>query len=309
MKTFIRNLALFLFCTMVFAGMIVLFLPNPAIQGNILYANRDKQARLQTLPSPKVIIVGGSNASMGINSAVLQDSLGLPIVNMAIHGGLGLFFMMNEVLPYVKPGDKVVLLPDYSQFFGKTAYGEVELAALMIDANPEASRYVPLKQKMLLFKKTIEYAISKIKFPVNSIQMYFLKRTPDNWVYRRTSANEYGDINIHWNKPKIAYGSFELEDSLPINEEVISRINTFKTEVEKRNAFFYLLPPCMETTSFKKLKPTITRIGQKLEQSHLVDTYEAEKFSYPDSLCFDHPFHLRGAAVEENSRRIYRSIQ
>ena len=56
-----------------------------------------KHERLHALVSPKVVIIGGSSATFGIDSDMLEKALCRPVVNMSIHAALGFGFMVREI--------------------------------------------------------------------------------------------------------------------------------------------------------------------------------------------------------------------
>lgn len=73
----------------------------------------DKNRRLAMLPSPKVVLVGGSNVCYGINSKMLQDSLHMPVVDMTINADVGMLFYYNQVKPFIHKNDIVIGIPEY----------------------------------------------------------------------------------------------------------------------------------------------------------------------------------------------------
>ncbi|HVD61344.1 MAG TPA: hypothetical protein VNC11_10775, partial [Gemmatimonadaceae bacterium] len=64
---------------------------------NYLAAVLEKDRLIRNTPSPKVILVGGSNLAFGIDSKLMQDSLGLRVVNMGLYAKLGLRYMLAQV--------------------------------------------------------------------------------------------------------------------------------------------------------------------------------------------------------------------
>lgn len=72
-----------------------------------------KVALAQTIESPKLIVTGGSGAHYTIDSEVLETELGQPVMNMGIDGPVGLNLILPSVLPQVKAGDTVLLIPEY----------------------------------------------------------------------------------------------------------------------------------------------------------------------------------------------------
>ena len=72
-----------------------------------------KHKRALNLKSPKIILNGGSNLAFGINSAVIEKALCLPVCNLGIMAGLGMEYMIEQVKFYAKEGDIVILVPEY----------------------------------------------------------------------------------------------------------------------------------------------------------------------------------------------------
>jgi hypothetical protein len=117
MRAFLLKLLTFL---LIQAGLFGLILASANLRSeqNYLAATLEKHARLKSAPSPRLILVGGSNLAFGINSEALGQALGREVVNMGLVGGLGLDFMLHEVAPAVRKGDLVLLSLEYDLFSG-----------------------------------------------------------------------------------------------------------------------------------------------------------------------------------------------
>ena len=72
------------------AAILGLWIVAPPEPTSLLTAHVDKMERLRATPSPRVVVVGGSNVAYGIDSSRLEASLGRPVVNLGTSGGLGL---------------------------------------------------------------------------------------------------------------------------------------------------------------------------------------------------------------------------
>ena len=82
--------------------------------GDSLYAaSADKMKLLQTQTSPRSIFVGGSSMAFGMDSGLVASRHGFHPVNMGLHLGIGLEFMLQQVEPLVRSGDVVVVSPWY----------------------------------------------------------------------------------------------------------------------------------------------------------------------------------------------------
>lgn len=80
----------------------------------------DKVNRLRSIEEPKLILVGNSNLPFGIRSDYLEEEIGMPVINLGIHGGLGDPFHENMIKGAINEGDIVVVChTDYSQKGGE----------------------------------------------------------------------------------------------------------------------------------------------------------------------------------------------
>ena len=113
MRRFIKNIVAFAAVqTVVVAALIVLF---PGHSSTYLAATIDKHRAAETKAPPRMIHVGGSSAAFGFDCPRIEEATGMGQVNLALHIGLGLEFILAEALDVVRPGDVVVLHVEYEQ--------------------------------------------------------------------------------------------------------------------------------------------------------------------------------------------------
>jgi hypothetical protein len=80
---------------------------------NYLLADKDKRTLLEGAASPKIVLVGGSNLALSVDSGLIEARLGQRVINMGLSCFLGLEYMISEVEPSLRRGDTVVLVPEY----------------------------------------------------------------------------------------------------------------------------------------------------------------------------------------------------
>jgi hypothetical protein len=73
---------------------------------------------LKNTPGPRIILVGGSNVSFGIDAELMQRTLGIPVINDGLHAGLGLS-PLRELQDYLRDGDVVIISLEYQLFSSK----------------------------------------------------------------------------------------------------------------------------------------------------------------------------------------------
>ncbi len=66
----------------------------------------------QVKTSPRLIILGGSGAHHSLDSEVLEQELGMSVLNMGLDGPVGLNVILPSILKAVRPGDIVLLIPE-----------------------------------------------------------------------------------------------------------------------------------------------------------------------------------------------------
>ncbi|NLG36274.1 MAG: hypothetical protein GX548_13070 [Lentisphaerae bacterium] len=112
MKSFLIKFGVFLLLQVVLLGG-VLHRNRQTLQGGYLAAYADKLARLESLPPPRVILIGGSATAFGVDSAALEDALGRPVINLGLHAATGMDFQLNTVRSRLGAGDLVLLSLEY----------------------------------------------------------------------------------------------------------------------------------------------------------------------------------------------------
>jgi hypothetical protein len=307
MKVFIRQLVLFLIIISAIITASLFFIPNKRLRNSSLYADIDKNKRLDSLQSPKIVFVGGSNIAFGLNSKQIEDSLHLPVVNMGLHAGLGMYFMLNEVRDHVQKGDIVVLSPEYHQFMGDLFYGEKVLVALLFDINNKNLKNVTIKQYIHLFPSIVEYSTSKLFF-MN------LDVTDDGdgygKVFKRNSFNKYGDESMHWQFPlqKIPSTSAPI-GHIQVNSEILKFIQDFKRDMNKKGVALYIIPPAFQESSFINLNNAIKDIEGGLKDHSTPFDIRPEEFSYQNRFIFNTVYHLNKPGVDHRTLLIIKFLK
>ena len=161
MKKFLLKILLF-FATMGIIFIIGISLPaTPMAKNHVLFSKIKKDSLLKNVPSPRIVFVGGSNLVYGLNSQLFKDSLGLNSINTGSIATIGLSYMMDNTLPYIRTGDIVVISPEYQQFFGSFAYGSDGLLRLIMDVDISGFENLRMQQWINITKNLPEYFVSK----------------------------------------------------------------------------------------------------------------------------------------------------
>jgi hypothetical protein len=282
------------------------FVPDKVSETSILTALKDKNELLKKTLSPKIILLGGSNVSFGMDSKKLEERYRMPVVNTGLHGGLGMEFMLNHARPYVQKGDVLILMPEYEYFYTNNFYGEMELVSVIFDVEPESKKIISNDQWSHLLKYLPTYSAKKIKNYASSL---FQKSATVVDIYHRNSFNKYGDACLHWDLPNQNYlPAPPLKGNEKVNSESIQFLKEFKLYVKNRGAALLIFPPVIDKTSFDNQKIIIEKIAEELKNNDLTFFTKPSAYRYEDSLFFNSYYHLNKKGVDKRTEQLIRDL-
>ena len=280
----------------------ITFPPTPRSSTSLLFAKIDKDKLLKESPSPRLIMIGGSNLSFGINSQMIKDALDLNPINTGIHADIGLKYMMDDVLEHIKPGDIVVMAPEYQHFYGTYAYGRHSLLITVVDVDRDSLNNLSAKQWLDILPFFPKFSFSKLK-----PSEYFFQQSKKIGVYERRSFNQYGDVDIHWSHPgKKVRPNDKFNDN--INENLIQEMVEFREKVSQKGAILYLTFPGYQKASFDKNKEEIYKIEKKLSQNNFLLLGYPERYKIPNNMMYNTPYHLNKEGVDLRTQRLIEDL-
>lgn len=271
-----------------------LFLPPTSrAKNSFLFAQPIKDSLLRHTPGPRIIFIGGSNLSFGLDSKIVEDSLRLHPVNTAITIELGLKYMLRQALPYIRENDIVVVCPEYQQYFGHTADGEAEVLSIIFDVSPKTKNLLDARQYFTLLKYVVPYASTKL----NPLTRMAPLDTSLVDIYDRKSFDQYGDANAHWKLPKQAVTSYYVEGNF--DNDTFKQLIIFRDAMKQKKATLFVTFPCYQDNSFDKSLTQIATVEQQLKTNDFRLLGTPKRYRFPDSLVFNTPYHLtyKGVAL------------
>ncbi|MEO1791828.1 MAG: hypothetical protein AAFR25_06355 [Cyanobacteria bacterium J06629_19] len=197
-----------------------------------LYQNKVAIAAETT--EPKLIVTGGSGAHYTINSDLLSKEIGRPVVNLGIDGPVGLDVILPSILETVKPGDVVLLIPEYLILQSQNGFGPKSGLFGVAIGQPGLGG-VPAKQLAL---ETFQLGIPSLRWSVKSV--VDLAEEGKLTGYYDGPLTERGDPT----ETKLREGDWwPLEVKEPASRHAIARIQQFKTEVEAKGGALIISVP------------------------------------------------------------------
>jgi len=255
-----------------------------------------KFGKLQRIQSNKIVIVGGSNVNFGIDSDLMEISLGIPVVNMGLHGGLNTFNIIDPVTPYLKNGDILIISREYKE----KLYG----------ASAEVSNYfqfMPLLAKWEVYKNLD--AISPIlKCQVHNSQKNIInfdfkpQNTFKQGLYRAKAFkndNVYKNV-IDFEMSKSMYEKFKIKKLVPPNNsEIFQYYQELKKDLNNRGIKVYFSMPAIAENYFSTEE--ITTYYKTLSQKTGVKLLSHNTFEFPIEKLSNTMYHLNATGRKERS--------
>lgn len=288
MKKFIYES--FLMFSIIVAGyFFISFISNhsPKMSNDYMAAMIDKHKRIREIKNPKVILAGGSSLAFGMDSQKLQNEFAVPVVNLGLHAGLGLDFIINELKTLIHKGDVVILSIEY--FLGEGMY---DLQNFTQDIYPEASKFYT-KNIVKDFKLHIE----KTRKNLNRL---IQKQSVDtsSYEYSRRGFNQFGDYVSHLKQ----IPPNKLQNRVVFNYSYwkgIEILNNFFKYAQSRNVSVFFMYPNYPKSEFEKNRAAINQLHNDLLKNMQFEVLNTPlDLVFEDSLFFDTIYHLNGKGRE-----------
>ncbi len=272
---------------------------------------RDKHARLAKLPSPKVVLVGGSNLTYGLASDRVEAGLHRPVVNMGYTVGVGLRFMLADVEPDLHPGDLVVLVPEYELFQNMVAgNGDALNVILQHPASVRAVeswsqvwsmvRYLPIALQINLKR----YLLSPIAHRVTGASFDTERVIP------RSNLNEQGDLVSYLDDPPSKQVEFDPLTPDFVDPRSIAVLNDFDQRLRRRGARLALVFPALGQGLFDESLSTIQLVERSVRsQTTIAVPASPERYLFPQAELFDSIYHLRREARRVRTARMIEDLR
>jgi hypothetical protein len=270
-----------------------------------LYTDNFKQKikLISNRKSSSIILVGGSSMAFGVDSKMLYDSIGLPVINMGLQGSLGMSIPLYYVSKYLKPGDIILFAPEYDQYQNENYLGEgMTPARVILHADPEFLFYASYKE----LKKILPYSFPTLieKLTIKTTNNLNLKKID-------TSFNKFGDFVYHLNKKNrvISNQVFNTKIGSSFNYESISYINKINQEIKKRKGLMLIsFQPILYQVGNNNLNP-INKISNELRLSNIPVISIPENYFFNQNFIFEGAHHLNKKGREIRTKKLIKDLK
>lgn len=204
----------------------------------------------------RLLITGGSGAHYTLNSELIEAGLDIPVINLGIDGPVGLDVILSSILEQVRPGDIVLLIPEYLILLDDDGLGDRSGPFGMAIGEPGLGG-VPPKQ---LVQDVLLLGIPTLRSVTKSV--VDLATEGEMSGYYSDPLTERGDPTVE----KTRTGEWwQLSIKEPVSQHALQRIARFREEVAARGGTLVLSLPWFYGSTDQETVVNVQKTAQRLE--------------------------------------------
>jgi len=301
MKKIVSNLLILSLLSFVVICVIVLI--SPKNTQSYLAAAIDKHQLLIDIPSPRIILIGGSNLAFSVDSEEIENRLGMPVINMGLHAGLGLRYMVDEIIPYIREGDIVIIIPEYAHFI-----------SISLDGRPsELGAVIKLCRQCVSGIHTPTQIGNVVVGILSESEGDLLRVVEDSGTgkpYSRDSFNRFGDNVAHLNLPVPGNQGARITDlSVLTPNPAIKFLNYSQEHIKEKGARVFFMFPSIPETDYKTAEKDFLFLQELLQTELDIPILGTiQDFVFPEDFFYDTIYHLNGVGRSYRTSRMIELI-
>ena len=264
----------------------------------------DKVARLDAIKEEKCIVIGGSSVAFGLDSALMEEYIGMPVVNFGLYAAIGTRAMMELSRASVGEGDIIILAPEtdpetFSMYFSS----DTTLKA--IDSNYSLITRFSADSILSMLGGIFKHSVEKIAASTKPLS------DPEG-IYNSASFDAYGDIRKGLRDENVMPLFCDPNKKIDLSPEIldpefISYINDYVAFCNRRGAEVYFSFAPMNSMAIAE--GTTDQSIAEFEE-YLADQLDCEIISFASTYImdpgyfYDTNYHLNDTGVVYRTRRL-----
>jgi len=267
-----------------------------------------KYDRLRSVEGSKIVVVGGSSVAFGLDSAALEEAVGMPVVNFGLYATLGTKYMIDMSKAGIGEGDIVILAPETDPQT-MSLYFNAEAVWQALDQDLSMLWYIPYDNWGKLGGGLWNFASAKYGYWKNRNAP-----VPDG-VYAFSSFNEYGDI-VYPRDFNIMVGDRDPSqlltlDAAGLDKEYMEYVNDYAAWCDRKGAaLYYSFSPMNEAalaegTTEETILAYYTALASALDCPMLSDIHD---YIMDAQYFYDTNFHLNDTGVQVRTHLLAEDI-
>jgi hypothetical protein len=281
----------------------------PSARNAYMATIADKMHLLDSVPSPRLILMSGSSMAFGVDSDLLSRELEIPVVNASLHFKLGSRFMMDQLKATVRKGDIVLITLEYVV----TSKGKCEEKLMAADFYPPAKDWIHFTS----FSEEVgAYTIHRLAdFKLLMGEAWSGTRTRPISINDTTSAffrkcfGKNGDLLGHLNNPQPKFDVPEISNDVEFSKQ-IEDLNDFEIFAKQKGVTVFFTFPSYVESGFERNMPVIKKIEQQFRDKLKFPILGSPENSVMDDKFFyDSVFHLNAQGRKIFSTRLIQLLE
>ena len=251
--------------------------------------------------TPRLLITGGSGAHYTLDSDLIEQELGIRVVNLGLDGPIGLDVILPSIIEQVKPGDIVLLIPEYLILLDDDGLGDRSTAFGIAIGEPGLGG-IPLKQ---FLQDTIALGIPSLRALAKST--VDVATEGEFTGYYDDPISDRGDPTIVKARQQ---DWWKLPINKPISRHAVKRIMQFNEEVEAKGGELVLSLPWVYGSDNQRTIKSVKQTAYYLSQ--IAPTiYDKETFNIQDNVNYfaDTHYHLVPEGRKVRARQLVKELQ
>lgn len=281
---------------------------------NELYNLKDNIAN--SINSPKIVVIAGSNARYGISCKMLYEKTTIPCINGGTNAGLEVDYLLAHGKEWVKPGDIIILPLEYNHYeYSGKVNGLLIDYILSHDSDYFAS--MDLKNKA---KFVVGISLSRVQKGIMAKLKNYQPNTNKD-AYNIKTTNEYGDEtkNLEADKTEQDFKDVALLTPMKIllqggiqESYGMKSINKFVNWCRTQN--IEVLATWPNTVWFdvyqqKQAQEFLNSIKSFYQNINISILGKPEDFMYDKSLFYNTIYHLHERGTRQRTKQLIEMLQ
>lgn len=261
---------------------------------------------LKNTPSPRIILVGGSNVSFGIDAELMQRTLGIPVINDGLHAGLGIA-PLRELQEYIRAGDVIIISLEYQLFSSRDVMeGDLAFLADWIEYSQGRIQYLsdPRREAPAIYATMLQ---RKVNRRVNTF-LFGGSLAEVRDVFIGTKYNANGDFIGHLDQASTRPRNITVEPYPVSNvqDEIINFLEQFHQIAREKGAEVYFEAPASRRTNCKNTgEDSLANFFRTLEERSSIPVLTPlDEVCLPDKYFFDTAYHLNAEGRQIRTERL-----
>ena len=258
---------------------------NPDAKNAYLATFIDKMHLLDSVPSPRLILMSGSSVAFGVDSDLLTNELEIPVVNAALHFQLGSHFLMEQLKNTVRTGDIVLISMEYVM----TSQGIKEDQLTVSDFYPLAKNWVHFQSKNEEVVAYSTHRLSDFKLLMGEFWSG-TRRKPisiddTTSVFFRKCFAKNGDLLGHLNNPSPGFNNPEISNEIVYDKQIKDFNNFYNFAIKKGVTVLFTFPTYAES-GFEKNMSVVKKLEKQLRDNLKIPIIGSPENSVMDDVFF-----------------------